>query len=96
VLEDRDDACRTVQGSLEALGYQVLTASAAAALRPEFQRMIEAGTSKSTLFDVLFFHSFSRFFRDHFELNSTSASWRRTAPSWSRSPRRWAMTQCLS
>lgn len=30
--------------------------------------MIEAGTSKPALFDVVVVHSFSRFFRDHFEL----------------------------
>jgi site-specific DNA recombinase len=36
--------------------------------RPEFQRMIESGTSKPALFDVVVVHSFSRFFRDHFEL----------------------------
>ncbi|EBW1603873.1 recombinase family protein, partial [Salmonella enterica subsp. enterica serovar Kottbus] len=36
--------------------------------RPEFQRMIEAGTSKPAPFDVVVVHSFSRFFRDHFEL----------------------------
>lgn len=35
---------------------------------PEFQRMIEAGTSKPAPFDVVVVHSFSRFFRDHFEL----------------------------
>jgi len=34
---------------------------------PEFQRMIEAGTSKPAPFDVVVVHSFSRFFRDHFE-----------------------------
>jgi DNA invertase Pin-like site-specific DNA recombinase len=31
--------------------------------RPEFQRMIEAGTSKPALFDVVIVHSLSRFFR---------------------------------
>ncbi len=30
--------------------------------------MIEAGTNKSASFDVVVVHSFSRFFRDHFEL----------------------------
>src|SRR3546814_20556361 len=30
--------------------------------------MIEAGTSKPAPFDVVVVHSFSRFFRDHFEL----------------------------
>lgn len=36
--------------------------------RPEFQRMIEAATTGSPPFDVIVVHSFSRFFRDHFEL----------------------------
>jgi site-specific DNA recombinase len=43
-------------------------ASATNDRRPEFQRMIEAGISKPALFDVVVVHSFSRFFRDHFEL----------------------------
>ncbi len=43
-------------------------ASATNDRRPEFQRMIEAGTSKPAPFDVVLVHSFSRFFRDHFEL----------------------------
>ena len=43
-------------------------ASATNDRRPEFQRMIEAGTSKPAAFDVVIVHSFSRFFRDHFEL----------------------------
>ena len=36
--------------------------------RPEFQRMIEAGTSKPAPFDVVLVHSFSRFFRDAFDM----------------------------
>lgn len=43
-------------------------ASATNDRRPEFQRMIEAGTTKPAPFDILVVHSFSRFFRDHFEL----------------------------
>ncbi|UCI19921.1 recombinase family protein [Mesorhizobium sp. B2-1-8] len=43
-------------------------ASATSDKRPEFQRMIEEGTSKPSPFDVVVVHSFSRFFRDHFEL----------------------------
>ncbi len=43
-------------------------ASATNDRRPEFQRMIEAGTFKPAPFDVVVVHSFSRFFRDHFEL----------------------------
>jgi site-specific DNA recombinase len=55
-------------------GYQLAEtyvepgASATNDRRPEFQRMIEAGTSKPAPFDVVIVHSFSRFFRDHFEL----------------------------
>jgi site-specific DNA recombinase len=36
--------------------------------RPEFQRMTEAGTSKPAPFDVVVVHSFSRFFRDAFDM----------------------------
>jgi site-specific DNA recombinase len=36
--------------------------------RPEFQRMIEAATTKPPAFDVIVVHSFSRFFRDQFQL----------------------------
>ena len=43
-------------------------ASATTDRRPEFQRMIEAGTAKPSQFDIIVVHSFSRFFRDHFEL----------------------------
>ena len=55
-------------------GYQLVEtfveagASAMNDRRPEFQRMIEAGTTKPAPFDVVVVHSFSRFFRDHFEL----------------------------
>ncbi|MGC4025632.1 MAG: recombinase family protein [Mesorhizobium sp.] len=55
-------------------GYQLVDvfveagASATNDRRPEFQRMIEAGTSKPSPFDIVVVHSFSRFFRDHFEL----------------------------
>jgi site-specific DNA recombinase len=36
--------------------------------RPEFQRMIDAATTKPPTFDVIVVHSFSRFFRDQFQL----------------------------
>src|ERR1700726_3029009 len=36
--------------------------------RPEFQRMIDAATTKAPAFDVILVHSFSRFFRDQFQL----------------------------
>lgn len=58
----------------EARGYQLVEIfvepgnSATNDRRPEFQRMIEAGTSKPTPFDVVLVHSFSRFFRDAFDM----------------------------
>ena len=57
-----------------ARGYQLVETYVDAGLsatndhRPEFQRMIEAGTTKPARFDVVIVHSFSRFFRDHVEL----------------------------
>jgi site-specific DNA recombinase len=36
--------------------------------RPEFQRMIDAATTKPPAFDVILVHSFSRFFRDQCQL----------------------------
>jgi Resolvase, N terminal domain len=36
--------------------------------RPEFQRTIDAATKKSPVLDVILVHSFSRFFRDQFQL----------------------------
>ncbi len=56
-----------------ARGYQLVEtyvepgASATNDRRPEFQRMMEAGTTRPPAFDVVIVHSFSRFFRDHFE-----------------------------
>lgn len=58
----------------EARGYQLVEIfvepgnSATNDRRPEFQRMIEAGTSKPAPFDVVLVHSFSRFFRDAFDM----------------------------
>src|SRR5207247_3694609 len=43
-------------------------ASATDDRRPEFQRMIDATTTKPPAFDVILVHSFSRFFRDQFQL----------------------------
>ncbi len=43
-------------------------ASATDDRRPEFQRMIDAATAKPPMFDVILVHSFSRFFRDQFQL----------------------------
>jgi site-specific DNA recombinase len=43
-------------------------ASATDDRRPEFQRMIDVATTKPPAFDVILVHSFSRFFRDQFQL----------------------------
>jgi site-specific DNA recombinase len=57
-----------------ARGYQLVEtfvdagASATNDRRPEFQKLIEEGTTKPAPFEVVVVHSFSRFFRDHFEL----------------------------
>ena len=48
--------------------YVELGSTATNDRRPEFQRMIEAGSAKPAPFDIVLVHSFSRFFRDHFEL----------------------------
>lgn len=42
--------------------------SATSDRRPEFQRLIEAASRRPAPFDTILVHSFSRFFRDHFEL----------------------------
>jgi site-specific DNA recombinase len=68
------DQKRQGEAYCETRGYQLVDvfveagASATNDRRPEFQRMIEAGTSKPAPFDIVVVHSFSRFFRDHFEL----------------------------
>ncbi|MBB6254856.1 DNA invertase Pin-like site-specific DNA recombinase [Nitrospirillum iridis] len=68
------DQKRQGEAYCQSRGYQLIEtyvepgASATNDRRPEFQRMIEAGTSKPAPFDMVIVHSFSRFFRDHFEL----------------------------
>ncbi|MDR3512503.1 MAG: recombinase family protein [Caulobacteraceae bacterium] len=68
------DQRRQGEAFCQARGYELVEtfveagASATNDRRPEFQRMIEAGTSKPAPFEVVVVHSFSRFFRDHFEL----------------------------
>jgi len=68
------DQKRQGEAYCAARGYELVEtfieagASATNDRRPEFQRMIEAGTSKPAPFDIVVVHSFSRFFRDHFEL----------------------------
>jgi site-specific DNA recombinase len=67
------DQRRQGEGYCTSRGYRLVEtyvepgASATNDRRPEFQRMIEAGISKPAPFDVVVVHSFSRFFRDHFE-----------------------------
>jgi site-specific DNA recombinase len=48
--------------------YVEFDASATDDRRPEFQRMIDAATTKPPAFDTIVVHSFSRFFRDQFQL----------------------------
>src|SRR5260370_10728019 len=68
------DQRRQGEAYCQARGYQLietyveLGATATNDRRPEFQKMMDAGTSKPPAFDVVVVHSFSRFFRDHFEL----------------------------
>ncbi len=68
------DQRRQGEAYCAARGYQPVEtyvepgASATNDRRPEFQRMVEAATSKPPAFDIVVVHSFSRFFRDHFEL----------------------------
>ncbi|MGP1394586.1 MAG: recombinase family protein [Inquilinaceae bacterium] len=68
------DQGRQGEAYCEARGYELVEtyvepgASATNDRRPEFQRMMEAGTAKPAAFDIVVVHSFSRFFRDHFEL----------------------------
>ena len=58
----------------EGKGWQVVSeyvepgASATDDRRPEFQRMMDAAAARPPLFDVIVVHSFSRFFRDQFQL----------------------------
>jgi site-specific DNA recombinase len=96
------DQKRQGEAYCQSRGYQLAEtyvepgASATNDRRPEFQRMIEAGTSKPAPFDVVIVHSFSRFSATISSSNSTSANWRRTASNWSRSPRKWGTIPCTS
>jgi site-specific DNA recombinase len=68
------DQKRQGEAYCQSRGYQLVEtyvepgASATNDRRPEFQRMIEAGTTQPAPFEIVIVHSFSRFFRDHFEL----------------------------
>ena len=68
------DQRRQAKGYCASRGWEIVSdyvepgASATDDRRPEFQRMIDAATVKPTAFDVILVHSFSRFFRDQFQL----------------------------
>jgi site-specific DNA recombinase len=65
---------RQAKGYCASRGWEIVAdyvepgASATDDRRPEFQRMIDAATAKPPAFDVILVHSFSRFFRDQFQL----------------------------
>src|SRR6266487_2676733 len=68
------DQRRQAKGYCASRGWEIVAdyvepgASATDDRRPEFQRMIDAATTKPPAFDVVLVHSFSRFFRDQFQL----------------------------
>src|ERR1700739_3304685 len=68
------DQRRQAKGYCASRGWEIVAdyvepgASATDDRRPEFQRMIDAATVKPAAFDVILVHSFSRFFRDQFQL----------------------------
>jgi site-specific DNA recombinase len=68
------DQRRQAKGYCASHGWEIVAdyvepgASATDDRRPEFQRMIDAATTKPSAFDVILVHSFSRFFRDQFQL----------------------------
>jgi DNA invertase Pin-like site-specific DNA recombinase len=68
------DQRRQANGYCASRGWEIVAdyvepgASATDDRRPEFQRMIDAATVKAPAFDVILVHSFSRFFRDQFQL----------------------------
>ncbi len=64
--------------------------------RPEFQRMIEAGTSKPAPFDVVIVHSFSRFFRDAFDMEFYVRKLAKNGVKLVSITRRWVTIPCTS
>jgi site-specific DNA recombinase len=68
------DQRRQLLAYCEGKGWQVVSeyvepgASATDDRRPEFQRMMDAAAARPPMFDVILVHSFSRFFRDQFQL----------------------------
>jgi site-specific DNA recombinase len=68
------DQRRQAEGHCKSRGWEIVAdyveagVSATDDRRPEFQRMIDAATTKPPAFDMIVVHSFSRFFRDQFQL----------------------------
>jgi site-specific DNA recombinase len=68
------DQRRQAQAYCKSKGWELVTEfiepgqSATDERRPEFQRMIDAATTKPPAFDAIVVHSYSRFFRDQFQL----------------------------
>src|SRR5215468_5899023 len=68
------DQRRQLRAYCEAKGIQIVAefvepgASATDDRRPEFQSMMDAASQKPPMFDTIIVHSFSRFFRDQFQL----------------------------
>src|SRR6266852_750986 len=68
------DQRRQLLAYCEGKGWQVVSeyielgASATDDRRPEFQRMMDAAAARPPMFDMILVHSFSRFFRDQFQL----------------------------
>ena len=68
------DQRRQAKGYCASRGWEIVAdyvepgVSATDDRRPEFQRMVDAATTKPPAFDVILVHSFSRFFRDQFQL----------------------------
>src|ERR1700744_262135 len=68
------DQRRQAKGYCASRGWEIVTdyvepgASATDDRRPEFQRMIDAATTRPPAFDMILVHSFSRFFRDLVQL----------------------------
>ncbi len=96
------DQKRQGEAYCAARGYQLAEtyvepgASATNDRRPEFQRMIEAGTSKPAPFDIVIVHSFTRFFRDHFELEFYVRKLAKNGVKLISITRRWATIRCTS
>src|SRR5712692_3004093 len=68
------DQRRQAKGYCTSHGWEIVAdyvepgVSATDDRRPEFQRMIDAATTKPPAFGTIVVHSFSRFFRDQFQL----------------------------